>query len=63
MKIAQPTACHDMNMNGVDLFGREGLGKLEVLLVTESKAVGDKLQVPTSHWLPPREAKVSRVHQ
>ena len=62
MKIAQPTACHDMNMNGVDLFGREGLGKLQVLLVAESEPVGDELQV-SSHRRHTREAKVSRVHQ
>ena len=43
------------------LFGREGLGKLEVLLVAESEPVGDKLQVSSHRH--PREAKVSRVHQ
>ena len=45
----------------LDLFGREGLGKLEVLLVAESEPVRDELQV-SSHRQP-REAKVSRVHQ
>ena len=53
-------------MNGLkyemDLFCREGLSKLEVLLVTESQPVGDKLQVSTS-YRHPRKAKVSRVHQ
>ena len=46
----------------VNLFGREGLGKLEVLLVAESEPVGDELQV-SSHRRHTREAKVSRVHQ
>ena len=52
-------SCHEW---WVDLFGREGLGKLEVLLVAKSEPVGDELQV-SSHRRHTREAKVSRVHQ